>query len=77
MYFSSTLVDWFLGLAYACRKFFHPSEIDHMLETILPRLDGTNMSVSTYQEKKIKSMVTMSTEAYARPKNQSTRVLEE
>jgi hypothetical protein len=42
-----TLVDWFLGLAYACRKFFHPSEIDNMLETILPRLDGTNMSVSS------------------------------
>jgi hypothetical protein len=40
-------VDWFLSLAYACRRFFHPSEIENMLETILPRLDGTNMSVST------------------------------
>ncbi|KAJ9106278.1 hypothetical protein QFC21_001423 [Naganishia friedmannii] len=43
----TTLVDWFLGLAYACRRFFHPSQIEDMLETILPRLDGTNMSAFT------------------------------
>lgn len=44
---NGSLSPLLINIAEACQRFFHPSDIDEMLEEILPRMNGADMDVSS------------------------------
>lgn len=40
-------------IADLSRRFFHPAAIEEMLSTFLPDFNGTNLDVSSFQQKQL------------------------